>query len=124
MTVGERIKYLRKDVLGMTQQKFGDSLSITKASVSRLESGENNPSDQTVQLICREFKVRRKWLEEGLGEMFEPESSTPLGNLAVEYHLNDDERLLIEKFINMTPTQRHLLIYHIKEIMNFVEVIT
>lgn len=52
-------------------EKFGDKIGITKASVSRIESGENNPSEQTLILICREFKIRYQWLTEGIEPMYE-----------------------------------------------------
>ncbi len=52
-------------------EKFGDKIGITKASVSRIESGENNPSGQTLILICREFKIRYQWLTEGIEPMYE-----------------------------------------------------
>lgn len=62
--MNNRIKELRTS-LNLTQEEFANRLAITKASVSRLESGVNNPSDQTVKLICSEFGVRREWLELG-----------------------------------------------------------
>ena len=62
--MNNRIKELRTS-LNLTQEEFANRLAITKASVSRLESGVNNPSDQTVKLICSEFGVRREWLEFG-----------------------------------------------------------
>lgn len=62
--MNNRIKELRKS-LNLTQEEFAIRLAITKASVSRLESGINNPSDQTIKLICSEFGIRREWLEFG-----------------------------------------------------------
>lgn len=62
--MNNRIKELRKS-LNLTQEEFANRLAITKASVSRLESGINNPSDQTIKLICSEFCIRREWLELG-----------------------------------------------------------
>lgn len=62
--MNNRIKELRKS-LNLTQEEFANRLAITKASVSRLESGVNNPSDQTIKLICSEFGIRREWLELG-----------------------------------------------------------
>lgn len=67
--MNERLKELRK-LLRLSQEEFGKRIRITKASVSRLESGENNPSDQTVMLVCREFDVNETWLRTGEGEMF------------------------------------------------------
>ncbi len=71
MTLGERIKKLRKE-LDLTQQDFGNRLGIKPNSVSLIESGNRNPSDQVILAICREFNVSETWLRTGEGEMFIP----------------------------------------------------
>lgn len=73
--MNNRIKELRKSV-SMTQEDFANRLAITKASVSRIESGVNNPSDQTIKLICSEFGVRREWLELGHEPMYAKEAAS------------------------------------------------
>lgn len=65
----ERIKELRK-VLGLTQQKFADSLGVKRNTIAQYESGRNAPIDAVLSLICREFGVNEQWLRTGEGEMF------------------------------------------------------
>lgn len=64
--MNERIKRIRKEAK-LSQEEFGNKLGITKASISRIESGINNPSDQTIMLICREFNVNEEWIRTGKG---------------------------------------------------------
>lgn len=64
--VNERIKALRKK-LKLSQEEFGKRIGVGKTSISKIETGENNPSDQTVMLICNEFNVNEKWLRNGDG---------------------------------------------------------
>ena len=64
-----RIKYVRKEIAKMTLVQFGEKLGISAASCSLLESGKNNPSDQTVRSICREFGIREEWLRTGQGDI-------------------------------------------------------
>lgn len=64
--MNERIKELRKK-LNLSQDEFGKRIRITKSSVSKLEKGENKPSEQTISLICKEFKVNEVWLRTGEG---------------------------------------------------------
>lgn len=64
-----RIKQLRNK-LSLTQEDFGKRIGIGKTSVSKLETGENKPSDQTIMLICREFNVNEEWLRDGIEPMF------------------------------------------------------
>lgn len=66
----ERIKQLRKE-LGLSQDKFGAALGITGASVSRIESGINNPAESTIRLICSTYHVYYLWLTTGQGPMLE-----------------------------------------------------
>lgn len=67
--MNNRIKEIRKK-LNLSQDAFGKRLGITGASVSRLESGDREPSDQTVLSMCREFSVNEIWLRTGEGEPF------------------------------------------------------
>jgi transcriptional regulator with XRE-family HTH domain len=69
--IGQRIKEIRQ-YFELSQDDFGKRIHITKSSVSLLESGKNNPSDQTKALICSEFGINISYLENGTGEMFVP----------------------------------------------------
>ena len=53
-----RIKKVRMKA-ELTQPAFGEVLGISKAAVQKLESGENNPSEQTIRAICEKFGVNR-----------------------------------------------------------------
>ena len=69
MTQGERIREAR-NALGLTLEKFGDRLGVTKVAISNLEKGNRNLTEQMTKAICREFNVDYMWLTTGDGEMF------------------------------------------------------
>lgn len=69
MTQGERIKDVRNS-LGLTLEKFGEKLGVTKTAISRIEKGERSLTEQMTKSICREFSVDYMWLTTGEGEMF------------------------------------------------------
>ena len=69
MTIGERLKNLRK-ALGLTQQEFSDKLKVSRSNIATYEVGKNNPAEAVINLICREFNVSETWLRTGEGEMF------------------------------------------------------
>lgn len=71
MTQGERIKEVRKS-LGLTLEKFGEKIGVTKVAISNLENGHRNLTEQMTKSICREFNVSEEWLRTGDGEMFLP----------------------------------------------------
>ena len=70
-----RIKALRK-AEGLTLEKFGERIGISNSALSAIETGKNNPSDQTIRSICREFGVNELWLRYGEdgGEMYQQKS--------------------------------------------------
>lgn len=69
MTQGERIKEVR-NFLGLTLEKFGERLGVTKVAISNIEKGNRNLTEQMTKAICREFGVDYIWLTSGDGEMF------------------------------------------------------
>lgn len=69
MTQGERAKEVRK-TLGLTLEKFGKKIGVTKTAISRIEKGERSCTEQMTKSICREFYVNYTWLTTGEGEMF------------------------------------------------------
>lgn len=71
MTVSERVRWLRKsERVGLTLEKFGARLGVTKVAVSNIENGNRALTEQMLLAICREFGVREEWLRDGTGEPF------------------------------------------------------
>ena len=95
--MNERIKEVRKS-LGLTLEKFGKALGVTKQTMSRIENGVNNVTDQMFLSVCRVYNVNEDWLRNGTGEMFN-KPSDEVGYYA-EFLLEQDDmdsglRLLI-----------------------------
>ena len=67
--MNERIRILRKQ-LGITLEKFGEKVGVTRGAMSSIENGKRNVTDQMFKSICREFNVNPSWLRDGEGEMF------------------------------------------------------
>lgn len=69
--MNKRIKEIRQSE-NMSLVKFASKIGISDSAVKKLETGENNPSEQTIRAICSEFGINRVWLETGEGEMRKP----------------------------------------------------
>lgn len=67
--MNERIKKLRLE-LKMTQEEFGKRLGVTRSAISYLESGRSKLTEKMLFLICITFEVNKKWLRDGIGNMF------------------------------------------------------
>lgn len=64
--MNKRIKEVRNDN-GLSMRSFAKKLGLSVTSISRIESGENNPSRQTLLCICNQFGVNPDWLKNGEG---------------------------------------------------------
>lgn len=119
--MNERIKLIRKKAR-LSQEAFGKCLEITKASVSRIESGLNNPSDQTIKLICQEFNVNEDWLRTGAGgeeNMYIPEDMIHLQNIGkLGNEKNEFKRFYLNTLLNL-PDEYWEYLYG--EFMKFVK---
>lgn len=105
----DRIKEVRK-YAELSQTKFAEKLKISRSAMSKLESGENTPSEQTISLICKEFNVREEWLRTGNGEMYNEKDGTFTGLLA-ELEETDDEfiKSLITVYMGLDEDSKQAL---------------
>jgi len=74
MTIGERIKKVRKEK-HLTQQELAKKIGSVQNTITGYETGRREPSSAVISLICREFQVNEAWLRTGEGEMFSQPSS-------------------------------------------------
>ena len=68
-TIGERLKWLRKDQK-LTQQAFADKLGLKRNTVGGYEIGTVNMSDRTIGDVCAIFSANETWLRTGKGEPY------------------------------------------------------
>ena len=113
----DRIREVREH-FGLSMEKFGSRIGIGKASISLLESGKNNPSIQTIALICREFGVNETWLRTGEGEMFEQTRASVLDRLSTEYDLSREQRSVIEAFLDLDPQERDVILKYVHNVFD------
>lgn len=101
----ERLKELRKQ-LGLTMEEFGNNLGVRKTTISSLENGVNNITNQMAKLICTTYNVNEEWLKTGNGDMFIETKESHLSELAKQYALDDMEVKIVEAFLELAPDKR------------------
>lgn len=112
MTIGERIKTIRKD-LGLTLEQFGDKIGVTKSTVSRLENDGVSLTNQTATAICATFNVREEWLRYGEGEPFRQLSPDEqlaewMGEVMSEDE-SDIQRRVVKFLSKLTPAEWEMI---------------
>ena len=77
---------------GLTKTDFAKRLGVSQPFVSRLCSGEVQPSDRTISDICREFGCNEVWLRTGEGEPDQKRTrQEEIMRFAVQTYKSDDE---------------------------------
>lgn len=120
--VNERIKELRISQ-GLTMEQFGERIGIKRSSISLIESGKNNPSDQTIMLICREFGYNEEWLRDGI----EPKKPTidedmEYGQICAELGISDNRaKQIILNYGRFSPDDKKLFWEYIDRLIHTAE---
>lgn len=111
MTVGERINYLRKELLKTTLEQFGEKIGLKKSALSHIENGNANLTDQTRRSICREYNVSETWLLTGEGDPFVAKTISEEIKEFMEGLDYDDsfKAKLIALLVRMTPDEWEML---------------
>lgn len=65
LEVYERIKFLRKEELHMTQDEFSSKIRISRSNLGSIEIGRVNVTERVLDDICNAFNVNREWLING-----------------------------------------------------------
>ena len=77
MTKNERLKQLRT-TLGLNQKDFGEKIEVAQTYLSQIEKGDRPVTDKISRIVCLQTwnnrKVSEEWFENGIGEMFVPET--------------------------------------------------
>lgn len=105
MTQGERVKEVRKN-LSLSMEKFGERLGVTKAAISRIESGRRALTDQMAKLICKEFNVDYFWLTEGTGNMFMQVPDSLIEEVIEDYNLDKNDKYILESYLELSEDEK------------------
>lgn len=74
MEAFERIKYLRKKVLKLSQEEFASKIGISGSNLSNIELGRVGLTDRVSKEICNAYDINEKWLQTGEEPMNKPKS--------------------------------------------------
>lgn len=114
MSIHERIRYLRKDVLGMNQTEFAERLGLKQGSFSSIESGSSTVTDRTIKAICMVFNVREEWLRTGEGEMYSSTELFSLDRFVAERGATELELAIVKAYFELDPAIRRTVLEHFR----------
>ena len=106
--MNDRIRYIRKNMLNLSMEEFGEIIGISKSAVSQIEAGTNRPSDRTVKLICSKFNVNEDWLRNGNEPMLK--DLQDFGEICAEIAANDEKAMkCIIKYYELSDDDKKLV---------------
>ena len=113
MTVYERIRYYRKDVLNLTQEEFSKRINVSRANIASIERGRITVTDRVISDICNAFSVSEGWLRNGTGEIHQDTETTLFHAFAKQYGLSEAEQNVAKYLLAIPSTERQKLMEHI-----------
>lgn len=119
-TFSDRLNQVISDS-GLTKTAFAKRIEVSQGFVSQLCSGSFNPSPRTISAICREFNVRREWLETGEGPMKLPEPDEDLDYINIlmescDSPFKDLIRAILLAYDRATPTIKKAISDYVDQI--------
>lgn len=124
MTIGDRIKQLRKSQ-HLTQAEFGERIGLKATAIGMYENGQRNVTEQSIVLIVQTFTVNETWLRFGTGSMFEKSDFDLVKKVIKKYHMSENQQRLMLAFLAMDEDKREQvataffdLVHHLKTSTN------
>lgn len=69
-TQQERFRYMREEILNISQQKLADALGIKQQTVADIESGRKQKIDtEILYILMKEYLINTEWLLFGVGNV-------------------------------------------------------
>ena len=102
--MNNRIKQIRK-INNLTQLDFAERIGISRVGLQKLENGDNSPREQTIRVICSEFRINRNWLETGEGPMKEVKEMVLADEVKeiLKSGYSDEQIALVVSVLKMPP---------------------
>lgn len=73
-TSGERLEFIRKEILRIKQSELAELLGVTQATISAAENNSGISKKLTKAVVSKVEGLRTEWLEYGSGAIFEGHS--------------------------------------------------
>lgn len=115
MTINERIRHFRKNVLHINQRQFAADLGMAQTGVSGLEQDGATVTDRAIKSICMAYSVNEDWLRNGTEPMYIQAPTFSLDNFVRQHGGTELEIDIMKAYFELEPDVRAMLIQHFKE---------
>ena len=120
-SINARVRAVRK-AKGLNQAEFGKVISLKQGGVSYIEQEGNTVTEQNISLICQHFNVRRAWLVDGEGEMFDSPENSLFASFAQEYNLTPAEQNAARFLLTLSSEERQQMLKYVTMLADAINV--
>lgn len=119
ISINARIKEVRTSCR-LKQIEFGQAIGVKDSAIGRMEQEGSNVTEQSIMLICEKFHVRREWLVNGEGEMYNHPEDSLFATFAQQYKLSPSEQNVVRFFLELPESERQILLRNITGMANAI----
>lgn len=112
MTINERIRYLRKEVLHLNQRQFATDLGMAQTGISSAERNGATITDRFIKSISSVYNVNEEWLRTGEGEIFVKPETFSLDQFVKERGASELELEFLKVYFELDKYVRLQLVEH------------
>jgi len=105
----ERVKYLRKEILFLSQKEFAQRINISRSNLANIETNKVKLTNRVVNDICKEFNISKLWLTQGIEPMDITKEIT-FEEFAKGNNMTKLEEDIIRTFLSLSPLIREKII--------------
>lgn len=100
MEAYKNIKYLRKDILKLSQEDFAKKINMSRSNLGNIETGKIKLTERVINDICREFYVNQNWIINNEEPIFEENRDPVVNEISKIYNsLNSDNKKYLYGYI-------------------------
>ena len=115
LTINERIKDFRKNVLHMNQRQFAADLGMAQTGVSTMEQDGATITDRVIKSMCLAYNLNEEWLRDGKDPMYITEPTFSLDKFVKDHGGTELELEAMKAYFELDPDIRKMLVKHFKE---------
>lgn len=116
MDIYERFKYLRKEILDLSQTEFGERAGVTRGVINNIERKNVAPKELFIKQVCKTYHINYLWLTEGKGEPRNNSEEYLMEELTEEYNLDDLDKKIVQAFLKLEHDKRKVFTDFLKDL--------
>lgn len=115
MTINERLRHFRKEVLKMNQTDFASAIGMKQTGLSYIEKDGATIKEQVFKSICMAFNLNEDWLRNGTEPMYIQAPTFSLDDFVRQHGGTELELDIMKAYFELEPGIREMLVQHFKE---------